>query len=78
MHLARLAREQKTILVTRDSDFANTLTYPPRKFYGIVVLQIHPPRSELLIKALSNFLTKVNEFEGKLFLVEKAGIKVIE
>lgn len=76
--VARLAREQKAILVTRDSDFVNTLTYPPGKFYGIVILQIHPPKSELLIRTLPNFLTKVNEFEGKLFLIEKVGFKVIE
>jgi len=62
----------------RDSDFANTLAYPPQGFYGTVVLHIHPPKSELLVKALSSFLTKVNEFEGKLFLIEKVGFKVVE
>jgi predicted nuclease of predicted toxin-antitoxin system len=76
--VAQLARERKAILLTRDSDFANTLAYPPRMFYGIVVLQIHPPRSELLAEALSNFLTKVDEFEGKLFLVERFGLNVTE
>ena len=76
--VAHLAKEQKAILVTRDSDFANMLAYPSGEYYGIIVLLIHPPKSELLIKALSNFLTKVNEFEGKLFLIEKVGFKVVE
>jgi len=26
--------------VTRDSDFTNTLAYPPEGFYGIVVLHL--------------------------------------
>jgi predicted nuclease of predicted toxin-antitoxin system len=76
--VAQLAKEKKAILITRDSDFANTLAYPPGGFYGIIVLYIHPPKSELLVKALSNVLTKVNEFEGKLFLIEKSGFKVVE
>ncbi len=60
------------------SKIANTLAYPSEEFYGIVVFLIHPPKSELLIKALSNFLAKVNEFKGKLFLIEKVGFKVVE
>lgn len=57
-------QKNKKLLNTRDSDFANTLAYPPREFYGIVVLFIHPPRSELLVKALFNLIAKTDEFEG--------------
>jgi predicted nuclease of predicted toxin-antitoxin system len=74
----QLARKKKAILITRDSDFTNILLYPPEESYGIVVLQIHPPRSELLVKTLSAFLTEVGEFEGRSFLIENSGYKVIE
>ena len=71
-----MRKESSTI--TRDSDFINTLLYPPGESYGIVVLQIHPPRSELLVKALSTFLTRIDEFEGKTFPIEEVGFKVVE
>jgi len=76
--VAEITKERKAVLITRDSDFANTLAYPPDKFYGIIVFQIHPPKPELLIKALSNFMEEINDFEGKLFIISKEGIKVIE
>lgn len=76
--VAKIAIENKAILVTRDSDFANTLVYPPEKFYGIIVLQIHPPKSELLVKALSNFMEEIDDFRGKLFVIDREGFKVIE
>ena len=73
-----MAKEKKVVIVTRDSDFANMLAYPPEEFSGIVVLQIHPPEPDLLVKALSNFLEEVDEFKGKLFVIEKEGFKVVE
>ena len=59
--VAEIAKEKKAVLMTRDSDFANMLMYPPEKFYGIIVFQIHPPKPESLIKAFrlfQNYLLK--------------------
>ena len=64
--VAEIAKEKKTLL------------YPPEEFYGIVVFKIHPPKPELLIKALSNFIGEINDFKGKLFIIGKEGFKVIE
>ena len=76
--VAEITKERKAVLTTRDLDFANTLAYPPEKFYGIIVFQIHPPKSELLIKALSNFMEEIDDFKEKLFVIDKEGFKVIE
>ena len=76
--VAEIAKEEKAVLITRDSDFANPLLYPPEKFYGIIVFQIHPPKSELLIKALSNFIEETNDFERRLFIINREGFKIIE
>jgi len=76
--VAQTAKEKKAVLITRDSDFANTLAYPPEKFYGIIVFQIHPPKPDLLIKALSDFMEEIDDFKGKLFVIGKEGFKVIE
>ena len=76
--VAKIAKEKKFVLITRDSDFANTLLYSPEEFYGIVVFKIHPPKPESLVKALSNFIEEINDFKGKLFVIGKEGFKVIE
>ena len=35
-----LALREECILVTRDYDFANPISFPPKQFYGIIVLHI--------------------------------------
>ena len=39
--LAAICREEKRILVTLDNDFADIRTYPPDKFYGIMVMRLN-------------------------------------
>jgi len=73
-----LAKEKKSILITRDSDFLNTVLYPPEEFFGIIVFQIHPPKPEKLVKALSMLLKKVEKFRGKLFVVGESGFREIQ
>ena len=66
--LASLAIRKRCILLTRDRDFANTIMYPPKQFHGIVVLHIHPPKAEKLIKEIESLLAKVKNYEGKLIM----------
>lgn len=66
------------ILLTRDYDFASTISYPPKQFHGIIVLHIHPPKAEKLIKEIQSLLAKVKDFEGKLIIVKEGAIEIIE
>jgi predicted nuclease of predicted toxin-antitoxin system len=76
--LASLAISRECILVTRDKDFANTNLYPPNRFHGIIVLDIHPPRAEKLIKEMSSLLANVKSFEGKLLVVKEGEVETVE
>ena len=76
--LASLAKEKKSILLTRDSDFLNTSVFPPKGFSGIIVFVIHPPTVEKLIRGLSLLLSDVKKFEGKLFVVEEESFEVVD
>jgi len=69
--LASLAISRGCILVTRDKDFANTSPYPPNRFHGIIVLDIHPPIAEKLIKEMSSLLANVKNFEGRLLIIKE-------
>ncbi|AEA46593.1 DUF5615 family PIN-like protein [Archaeoglobus veneficus] len=73
-----LAKEKRAILLTRDSDFANSVLYPPHEFFGIVVFCIHPPKPDKIVKALSLLLEEVKDIGGKLFVVEEEGFVVFE
>ena len=78
IQVIRLAVRDKAILITRDSDFANPLLYPPEKLYGIIVLKIHPPIPIEIIKALETVLDIIKDFRGKTVVVYKDKIEVIE
>jgi uncharacterized protein with PIN domain len=67
------AHKEKRILLTNDNDFSITLQFPPKKFSGILIFHIHPPRFEKYILAIRNFLDtrRNNQINGKTFLIEE-------
>ncbi len=76
--LASLALSKGYILLTRDYDFANTILFPPKQFHGIIVLHIHPPKAEKLIKEMESLLAKVKDYEGKLLIIKDGALEIIE
>lgn len=70
-----LAQRESRVLLTRDKDFSNRLMYPPFRYKGIVILRIHPPELERLLRALERLLSKLSEveFPGKTAIVEEQG-----
>ena len=71
--VADIAHKEKRILLTNDNDFSITLQFPPKKFSGILIFHIHPPRFEKYVLALNNFLNsrRNNQINGKTFLIEE-------
>ena len=76
--LASLAISKGYILVTRDYDFANTILYPPKQFHGIIILHIHPPKAEKLLKEIESLLAKIKDYEGKLIIIKDGALEIIE
>jgi predicted nuclease of predicted toxin-antitoxin system len=76
--LAALALRGGYVLVTRDHDFANTVLYSPKRFHGIVILHIHPPKAEKLIEGMERLLATVESYERKLIIVREDAIEVFE
>lgn len=76
--LASLAKEEKYMLLSRDSDFVNISIFPPKEFSGIIIFMIHPPTVEKLVKSLSLLLSEIKEFKGKLFIVNEEGFESVE
>ena len=77
--VAAVAKKEKRILISFESDFGNILNYPPSEFFGIVRLNIHPPTITLVIGALRLVFQQFKEqkdFKGKLIIAEPASFRV--
>ncbi len=77
--VAKLAREEKRILITLDKDFKNTVLYSPKEF-NIVYIQIHPPYADRLIEAFQKLLDQTNSeaFTGLIILGEKGHLRIVK
>ncbi len=71
--VAHIAHHEDRILLTNDNDFSITLQFPPKKFSGILIFRIHPPRFSKYILAINNFfdIRKNNQIKGKTFLIDE-------
>jgi predicted nuclease of predicted toxin-antitoxin system len=71
-----LAQEKELVLLTNDTDFADSSRYTSIKPAGIIVFRIHPPDIKRLSRVLVNFLAKINprDLEGKIFVLTDSNI----
>ena len=73
------AKECKAVLFTSDKDFSNILKYPPKEYYGIVILAFPSEVStEFLINEFEKALTKISleDFKGSLIIIEPGKIRI--
>ena len=63
-----LAKKEKRILLTNDTEFSDDKLYPPDKTSGIILLRVFPDTFENQKKALLRLLGKFkeSEFSGRL------------
>ena len=76
--IIKMAKEEKSIILTFDKHFADILKYPPENYFRIIRIRIHPPILNDIITAIRNF---VNDFDlkkikGKLIILEKDGFRI--
>jgi predicted nuclease of predicted toxin-antitoxin system len=77
------AQELTAILLSLNGDFADIVTYPPKKYKGIVALQMrnHSEALPHLMRRLSSYLathSAIEHYHGKLFVVELDRIRIRE
>ncbi len=72
-----IAKDKNLILITRDSDFADEIRYPPHSYPGIIVLRIHPALPNLLAEKLIEALDTVKGMDGKLVIIYNDKVKII-
>ncbi|MEK7101534.1 MAG: DUF5615 family PIN-like protein [Patescibacteria group bacterium] len=76
--IMEVCEKEWRILITHDKDFVNTVAYPPKKYAGIVLIRIHPPKPEVIIGALSNLFASHDEdaLDGRLVILTEHGFLI--
>jgi|SRR5882762_572856 len=77
------AQEMGAILLSLNGDFADIVTYPPKRHQGIVAIQLrnHSEVLPQLMKRMIAFIglhTEMADFSGKLVVVEVDRIRIRE
>jgi len=75
------AQDYNAILLSLNGDFADIVNYPPENYSGIIGIQLknHPEVIPQILQRLQKFLTehpKMEDYAGKLFLVEPHRIRI--
>jgi predicted nuclease of predicted toxin-antitoxin system len=75
------AQELDRILLSLNGDFSDIVSYPPKKYKGIISLQLrnHPEVLPLLLDRLAEYLEvhpTPAEIEHRLFIVEAHRIRI--
>jgi len=73
-----IAKSRNLILITRDSDFADEVRYPPHSHLGIIILRVHPTIPRLLAEKLIEALDAIKNIDEKLIIIYNDRIEIIE
>jgi predicted nuclease of predicted toxin-antitoxin system len=78
--IAHYAMSTRSVLLTRDLDFANVMVYPPEQHAGIVVLRVADDMVAadiaLVVKGFLERLTALGDLAGRLVILEKDRFRV--
>jgi len=78
-HVIDVCTAEKRCLITLDFDFADTLTYPPEQYAGIVLLRLPrkpvPNDIDLAIDTVIEALHRGADITGKLWVVRQKTIR---
>jgi predicted nuclease of predicted toxin-antitoxin system len=73
------ARKHRAAFVSRDLDFANILNFPPREYFGIVVLKVpHFYNAAAQKRVLKGFLRSIDatSLPGSTVIVEEGRMRI--
>ncbi|OQX62348.1 MAG: hypothetical protein B5M51_06280 [Anaerolinea sp. 4484_236] len=76
--LASICQEEKRIIITLDTDFANIRIYPPSQFLGLIVLRLQWQDKFHVLKILERLIPKLDNemLKHHLWIVEETRIRI--
>ena len=78
--IAKVCQQERRIIVTLDTDFANIIAYPPQWYSGIIVIRTEDQSRCAVLKLIPRILTTLDSepINGKLWIVELHRIRMRE
>lgn len=62
--IAKFAKKNKAVIVSRDLDFANINNFPPENYHGILILRLpYFYNAQNIKRVFRNFISKIEESE---------------
>ena len=78
--IAQLARDTRRCLISRDGDFGNVLDYPPKNYFGLVVIEAPEGAGRaIVLDMVGQFLKEtavIARLVGRLAIVERHRIRL--
>ena len=77
-HILDICQEERRALITLDLDFSDVRSYPPQKYFGLVVLRLHRQDKIYVLEAIRQIipLFEQEQIENRLWIVEENRIRV--
>ena len=76
--LASVCQKETRVLITLDTDFADIRAFPPKQYYGLIVLRIKRHDKTYVRQILSRLIRKLSTepLERRLWIVEENRIRI--
>ena len=76
--LSKLAKAESRVILTFDKHFIDKNLFTSKEHPGIIFIDIHPPRIDVIFSSLSKLFNEISqaEFSGKLFILSLFGFRI--
>jgi predicted nuclease of predicted toxin-antitoxin system len=76
--IASVCQEERRVLVTLDTDFADIRAYPPAQFPGLIVLRLHRQDKPHVLEVLERLIPLLSSepLEHLLWIVEETRVRI--
>ena len=76
--IASVCQRERSVLITLDTDFADIRAYPPKHYFGLVVLRLGRQDKPYVLGIIARLLPvfSIEPLEGHLWIVEKNRVRI--
>ena len=78
--LASICQKERRVFITLDTDFADIRAFPPKQYYGLIVLRLKRHDKNYVRKIVSRLIHKFSteSLGRRLWIVEESRIRIRE
>ena len=76
--IASVCQQERRVLITLDTDFADIRAYPPARFPGLIVLRLHKQDKPHVLQVIEHLIPLLSSepLEALLWIVEEKRLRI--